>query len=338
MSTNRILAAAMVALSLQGAAFADIVEVKVTGSVVFNAINSAPLSAVSGGDAVELTFRVDSANFVDGVPGDTRGYEIIQSSFALDFDTPVSLGLESPFPGGQTPYFTLVEGFPVSDGFFVSTSAVSPGGVPLEQTPFKLNHSLGYDGATLGTLNILDALGTYDFTGLTSFGLNIWASFPDNVALEMDFAQMTLTLVGGPTVYCDTNPDNVADISIDTTSCAAGSINVSMTGGPAAQFGYLLIGAGSTPITNPPGAQGDLCLGGSAIGRYTLDAGITDGSGTLSTDILNALTGGGGGAIPDPLGGNICAPLGQTWNFQFWHRDAGNPSKFSKAISVTFQG
>ena len=267
MNTNRILAAAMAALSLQGAAFADIVEVEVTGAVVFNAINSGALGSVNGGDAVTITFRVDSDNFVDGVPGDTRGYEIIQSSFALEFDTPVSLGLESPFPGGQTPYFTLVEGFPVSDGFFVSTSAFSPGGVPLEETPYQLNHSLGYDGATLGTLNILDALGTYDFTGLTSFGLNLWASFPDNVAMEMDFAQMTVTLVSGPTVFCDSNPDNVADINIDTTSCAAGSINVSMTGGPAAQFGYLLIGAGTTTVTNPPGAQGDLCIGGSPIGR-----------------------------------------------------------------------
>ena len=337
MSTKRILAAALVGLSIPGAAFADIVEVKVTGTVVFNAINSGPLDPVSGGDAVEVTFRVDSDVFTDGVPGDTRGYEVIQSSFSMEFDTPVSVGLLDPFPPGQTPFFTLVEGFPVSDGFFLSTSPFSPGGVPLEATPFQLNHSLGYVGTTLSTLDILDALGTYDFTGLTSFGFNIWASFPDNVALEMDFSQMTLTLVDGPTVFCDTNPDNVADISVDTTSCAAGSINVSMTGGPAAQFGYLLIGAGTTTVTDPPGAQGDLCLGGSPIGRYTLDAGITDGSGAMSTDILNAITGGGGGAIPGPLGGNVCAPPGQTWNFQYWHRDAGNPSKFSKAISVTFQ-
>ena len=335
MRVNRILAPAMVGLLISGTAAADLVEVRVTGTVSFNLIGAAPLDAVAAGDAVTITFLVDSDGFVDGVPGDTRGYEIIQSSFYLEFDTPVSLGLLDPFPGGQTPYFTLVEGFPVSDGFFVSSSPVSPGGVPIEQTPFHLNHSLGYDGSTLGSLDILDALGTYSFTGLTSFGLNLWSAFPDNVAMEMDFAEMTLTRMCGK-VYCDSNPNNAADIGVDSCLCASGSILVTMTGAPPGQFGYLLIGAGSTTITDPPGAQGDLCLGGAAIGRYSADAGATDGSGSLSTDLLNATSGGGGGGIPNPPGGNICSPPGQTWNFQYWHRDGPNPSRFSKAISVTF--
>ncbi|GEM_PF-1865886 len=336
MRTNRILAAALIALSIQSPVLADVVEVEVTGTVTFNMIAGAPLNAVSGGDAVTITFRVDSNNYLDGVPGDTRGYEIIQSSFSIDFDTPVSMGLLNPFPGGQTPYFTLVDGFPVSDGFFVSTSPFSPGGVPLAQTPFNLNHSLGYVGSTLGSLDILSALGTYDFTGMTSFGLDLWSGFPDNVAMGIDFTQMTLALVGGQSVFCDSNPNNAATIAADTTSCAAGSIQITMTGAPVGQPGYLLIGAGSATITDPAGALGDLCLGGAAIGRYTKDLGVTDGSGSLSTDILNAISGGGGGAIPNPPGGNLCSPLGQTWNFQYWHRDGASPSKFSQALSVTF--
>lgn len=337
MLSKRLLATAIAGLSLQAAAQADILEIQVTGTVIGNFINQAPLGTVSAGDSATITFQVDSNVFTDGAPGDTRGYEVIQSSFSLDFDTPVSLGLANPFPGGQTPYFTLVEGFPVSDGFFLSTSPFSPGGVPLDQTPYQLNHSIGYIGSTLSSLDILAAVGTYDFTGLTSFGLNIWNISPDNVLLEMDFTQMTISVIGGPTVYCDTNPDNVADIGIDTTSCAASSINVTMTNGPANQFGYLLVGAGSQTLTNPPGAQADLCLTGAPIGRYVLDLGMTDGSGMLNTDILNANTGGGGGALPSPPGGNVCAPAGQTWNFQYWHRNGQNPSRFSKAISVTFQ-
>ena len=89
-------------------------------------------------------------------------------------------------------------GFPVSDGFFISTSTFSPGGVPLEQDPFNLNLSLGYQGDTLESLDILDALGTYGFGGLTSFGFNLWANFPDNVAMEMDFAQMTIKVIPAP--------------------------------------------------------------------------------------------------------------------------------------------
>ena len=137
--------------------------------------------------------------------------------------------------------------------------------------------------------------------------------------------------------YCDTNPDNAADIAIDGCDCSAGSIKVWLTGAPVNQFAYLLIGAGSATTTNPPGALGDLCLIGGPIGRYSLDAGVTNGSGSMSTDILNSVSGGGGGNIPNPPGGNICSPAGQTWNFQYWHRDGMNPSKFSKAISVTFQ-
>lgn len=149
-------------------------------------------------------------------------------------------------------------------------------------------------------------------------------------------ADGTLGSCGLGTVYCDSNPDNSSGICIDTVSCASGSINLCMTGAPPNQFTYLLVGAGTGTITNPPGAQGDLCLGGSQIGRYTSDAGVIDGSGSFSTDLLNAASGGGGGNLPNPPGGNLCAPAGQTWNFQYWHRAGMNPSKFSQALSVRF--
>ena len=142
--------------------------------------------------------------------------------------------------------------------------------------------------------------------------------------------------LGVGTVYCDANPDNSSGICIDTSSCTASSINVCLNGAPAGQFAYLLIGAGSGTLTDPPGAAGDLCLGGAPLGRYTSDAGAISASGHLSTDLLNASSGGGGGGIPNPPGGNVCSPAGQTWNFQYWHRNGPNPSGFSKAISVTF--
>ena len=184
-------------LAAPATAVASTVEVTVTGQVVFNGIGDPPLSNVGSGDSVLMTFTVDSDNFTDGVPGDTRGYEIDQASFSITFDQSLNLGLMDPFPGGETPYFTLIEGFPVSDGFFVSTSPFSPGGVPLEQDPFNANFSVGYQGDTLTSLDILDALGDYGFDGLTSFGFNLWAIFPDNVAMEIDFQQLTLSEGGG---------------------------------------------------------------------------------------------------------------------------------------------
>ena len=120
------------------------------------------------------------------------GPNLDAASFLLGFSGGVEMGLADPFPPGQTPYFTLVEGFPLADGFFVATSPISPGGVPLEQDPFNFNLDLGYDGDTLASLDILDALGTYSFDGLTRFALNLWAIFPDNVAMECDFEMLTI--------------------------------------------------------------------------------------------------------------------------------------------------
>jgi hypothetical protein len=195
----KVLAVLAGTAALTGAAHAGIaVEVEATGQVVFNGIGTPPLSNVNPGDSVVMTFTVDSNSFVDSVPGDVRAYEIIQSSFSMTFGGDVTQGLLDPFPGGQTPYFGIIDGFPVSDGFFVSTSTVSPGGVPLEQTPFNANLSLGYTGDTLSSLDILDAVGTYDFDGLTNFGFNLWSVFPDNVVMDIDFQQMTITAIPAP--------------------------------------------------------------------------------------------------------------------------------------------
>ena len=178
----------ILAPAVQGAT----VTVTATGTVIFNGVSNPPISGVGSGESATMSFNVDSNNFVDGVPGDTRGYVIDESSFSLAFSGGVSVGLANPFPAGQTPYFTLVDGFPVSDGFFVSTSAVSPGGVPLDQSPLNANLELGYDGSTLSSLNILDAVGDYNFTGLTRFGFNLWQAFPGNTVMELDFAGMKI--------------------------------------------------------------------------------------------------------------------------------------------------
>jgi hypothetical protein len=196
----KVATALAVTLLVAGTAQAEVVTVEVIGQVTFNVIGDPPLGNIGPGEQVVMSFAVDSDNFVDGVPGDTRGYEIDQTSFVLSFSSGLEMGLLDPFPGGQTPFFTLVDGFPVSDGFFVSTSPISPGGVPLEQEPINCNLDLGYEGDTLGSLDILDALGVYGFDGLTRFGFNLWAIFPDNIGMEMDFEQMTIMTPPVPAV------------------------------------------------------------------------------------------------------------------------------------------
>jgi hypothetical protein len=182
------------------------VEVTINGIVEYNFIGDPPLGGVGPGDDVVMSFMVDSDNFVEGVPGDTRGYVIDESSFLMTFGDDVSQMLVNPFPPGQTPYFTLVEGFPVSDGFFVSTSEFSPGGVPLEQEPVQAGFNVGYTGDTLDSLDILDALGTYDYDGLTNFGFGLWIVFPDNVVLGIEFVDLTISAELGVTAAVDIKP------------------------------------------------------------------------------------------------------------------------------------
>jgi len=173
------------------------VRISVTGQVVFNGIDEPPLGDVASGDPVVISFTVDSDDFSDGIPGDTRGYVIDASSFTATFGD-VQIGLLDPFPDGRTPYFTFVDGFPVADGFFIASSPSSPGGVALAQEPFSLNLDLGYEGDVLSSLDILDAQGEYAFEGLTRFGFNVWSVFPDNVAMEMDFSGLSIHAVPVP--------------------------------------------------------------------------------------------------------------------------------------------
>lgn len=160
-----------------------------------------------------------------------------------------------------------------------------------------------------------------------------------------DFAMVYFadcTVPGEPcpdAIICDDDALNVNHLVIDACDCSVGSINIALIdchGSFEGRTAYLLIGQGSTVLTDPPGAVGGLCLGGAIIGRYSQDAGAITG-GVHNTDVLNALSGGGGGGIPT-IGGNLCTPSGQTWRFQAWHRDIpGNPSRFSQGLEVTFK-
>ena len=110
-----------------------------------------------------------------------------------------------------------------------------------------------------------------------------------------------------------------------------------MMGAPMNQFTYLLIGSGNSIIDGSLfGASGNLCLAGGTIGRYTKDAGKTDMMGMFVTDISTTATGGPNFGIPNSGGATILA--GQTWNFQYWHRNMGGmPSGFSEAVSIIFK-
>jgi len=187
------------ALAMDRDARAALVTVDIKGSVEWNQITAAPLSGAHVGDAADLTFTIDSNNFVNNPTFPTRGYPIDISSFVLKFPT-FQIGLKNPYPSGQTPYFVLRNNDPAVDGFLVSNTTSSDGGIPLNQpgsvSDFANEFHATYGGSLLPSLNILDALGHYDFTGLTVFNWTI-DDGPFN-PLGILFSDMTISAVPEP--------------------------------------------------------------------------------------------------------------------------------------------
>jgi hypothetical protein len=173
------------------------VQVEINGFVEFNQVNDPPLANVGIGADATISFALDTHLFVDGTMFPTRGYQIENASFELAIDAE-SLGLQVPFPAGQRPYFILHDNDPAVDGFFldVHPDVGFPAGLPLEQSgifgQFMCNFSVTYGGTTLGSLDLIDAVGTYDFTGLTVFNFTI-DDGPFN-AMGLVFEQMTISL------------------------------------------------------------------------------------------------------------------------------------------------
>src|SRR5688572_33177860 len=85
---------------------AEIVNVEVNGVVEWNQIPGAPLNGALVGQPAKLTFTVDSNNFSNNPTHPTRGYPIDTASYKLKFPT-FEIGLQNPYPAGQTPYFVI---------------------------------------------------------------------------------------------------------------------------------------------------------------------------------------------------------------------------------------
>lgn len=213
--------------------------------------------------------------------------------------------------------------------FYTGRLATDPSGEMAEPVEYKPGQAAYNQGSRWGDYSLTtvdpvdDTIWTMQEFARTG---NRWG----NSIAQFDFPADCSTNI---TRYC--SPSTLGpQIDVDTCSLGAGSINFTYSGGTPGQFGYLLVGSATGVITDPPGAVGDLCLQGAAIGRYTADLGVINAGGLLTTDVINGNTGAGTGQLPGSIGGAITA--GSTWNWQYWARHTGVPSTFSDAISVTF--
>lgn len=194
---NRTIAIALVAAAAATAS-ADTVLVEIHGDVWGNQINAAPLGDVNPGETGTISFNLDTNNFANGT-FPTRGYAIDLNSFSFTFSGGTSVGINPAFAGPA--YFVVRDNDPVADGFFLSQGLDFPSDIPLAQTgvfgDFGARFNVSYTGDTLNSLNIADAAGTYDFTGLTVFGMGI-NDGPFEDVLGMDFSSMTITVIPAP--------------------------------------------------------------------------------------------------------------------------------------------
>jgi hypothetical protein len=187
---------------LASVASADIVSVEMIGSVEYTQVNQGIFADVNSGDAFYASFTLDS-DVWEPSPGGygVRGYPIDVTSFELTIGSVGPVLLVNPQPNGETTYFNLRNADPVSDGFFISNQLDWDNVLPKLDVPggidpyFSLIWSIGYTEETFSSLDILDALGSYNFDGLTSFYCAIKDAFADPIGLIPE-----VTIISSPSV------------------------------------------------------------------------------------------------------------------------------------------
>lgn len=177
------------------------VNITVTGVVESNLIGGSH-AGVMPNDPVIMSFNVDSGNFVNSPNFPTRGYPLDLSSFSMTVGgNPVTL--DNPQPFGPA-YFVLRNNDPAVDGFLLSRNVDFPQPVSVHIPGLSPTHELDFlrtfnDGTPLPSLDILDALGFYDFTNLSVYNWTI-GRFGNPGALYT-YETITLSVVPEPSTF-----------------------------------------------------------------------------------------------------------------------------------------
>jgi hypothetical protein len=157
------------------------------------------------------------------------------------------------------------------------------------------------------------------------------ASVGGNVGSPGSYVVVDCPALG--TVYCTSNSNSTGMMAmlevLGSRSLLANDVTLACSLLPLNSFGYFLTSVTQGNVAGPGGSQGTLCLGG-AIGRYSsfVQNSGTTGEVSLGIDLS---------ALSTPTG-PVAALAGETWNFQYWYRDA-NPtvtSNLSDAVAVTW--
>ncbi len=184
-----------------------------------------------------------------------------------------------------------------------------------------------YSGSGLGRLVEIDTM--------TGAPLTVASTVPLDAELEICIERGGFAPFG--TTYCQGNTNSTGvsgDIEIRGSALTVddrATLRASRL--PNASFGFFITSRLQGFVANPNGSQGDLCLSGP-IGRYVGAGQIqnTFNTGAFELDIQFS-------GMPQPNGFES-GVMGETWNFQAWHRDvvAGAvTSNFTSGLSIQLQ-
>lgn len=196
----RTLLTILLSLTLALPATAELVRIECLGTVEYSQVQTGLFADVNSGDEVRATFLVDSDDFIDSVSYGVRSYPVDLGSFELTIGTVGPVALIDPQPNDLVTYFNLRNDDPGADGFFMANNPEWPMSFPSLDVPgqidpyFNFHWEVGYVGDLLDSRDILEAAGSYDYDGLTSFYTVIGDAWADAIGLE--YVQMIITVEG----------------------------------------------------------------------------------------------------------------------------------------------
>ncbi|MFZ4575117.1 MAG: GC-type dockerin domain-anchored protein [Phycisphaerales bacterium] len=211
MQTTAVPCALAAALACSISAHAEIVHVHITGSVESNQFVTGLLAGIPANAPVDLRFDVDSAVFINSptpsLANRVRGYRVINSTFVLTIG-----GRNVPLQGAPAWNFVIRNNDPGVDGFFFSAGTDVPTQIPvaINVAGYGVEYSRTFNSAaTLPSLNILDAQGSWAFNNLSVYNFNIARG---ELSVPCIMTPETITIaVEAPPCLADYNQDRGVD-------------------------------------------------------------------------------------------------------------------------------
>ena len=298
-----------------------VLEGQVVGQVGLGLFQG-PFQQVQSGEAVRLSIAVITPGQVGPVESffDVDTHRIILEMGGARYDG--SFGASASLLVGNDRVFPQ---FPQVDylvGFL---------NMPLGQS-LEISVEDGL-GQMFSSNDLSQMVGTYATPGAS----RVWLTEPNGIdGIEVDLTLMEILPLGPVgTVFCaPPHPNSHGQPALmsgyGSPNVSAQRLEMEVVDLPIQTFGLLLVGDQQSVILNPGGSQGDLCIAGGSIGRFTDQVAVVqNGTARFTIDLS---------ALPQPMG-TTPVVAGQTWNFQTWYRDLnpGQTTNYTNPVSVTFQ-